>query len=263
VIELGSKARELVDRFPKGDPQRIALEKIALAVENWLVKNVQEIVAPAVEAKVDLDPNLQKEWERQAKKLAGLFADDFGFSQEEYIASLPQFEPQPKTFKGRFFIPLIVETRISLVSMAQRADLNYHGYSVSDWNGDQFKDPKNPKTPFYTPKTPYTTWMQHGRKNLGMSAEKFRSHHDPDERGATEYEGIALYLAKPDVFKSHGIYFPGSQVAGSRVSSISFVINSAGTSPILSSYDPENGHYHDGPASCGRKINKFVVDAIK
>lgn len=148
---------------------------------------------------------LQEEWNRQAGKLARLFAEELGLNRKDYLASLPQFEPQPETFKGKFDIPVIVETRVPLSRLLEAAGLKKYfdvDKKVKDWEGSGFE----------TTKAPYTTWMQDGRKNLKKSIKVVRSGYDPDERGATAYDGVALYLAKPNILSSHYVDLPGSKV---------------------------------------------------
>lgn len=153
--------------------------------------------------RIDLD----LEWRRQSGRYVELgFHVELGLSVEDYLASLPRFEPQPESFRGCFDIPVLVEIRIAPSRQAKMAGLLYflEGITVRDWDND----PKGYKTP----DVPYTTWMQDGGKNLGKSMEDVRQELKPDERGATEYDGIALYITNTRVLNEHDIDLPGTSV---------------------------------------------------
>ena len=147
---------------------------------------------------------LEAEWQSQAQKMAKLFAKDLGLTKEQYLAYLPRFEPQPEQYKGRFDIPVIVETRIPLKRVIKEADIYIclDPSSIIDWK----------KSGFTTGKQPYTAWLNDGRSNLGESVDAVRNSLKFDERGGTVFEGIALYLRNPRIIDDHFLAFPGSQV---------------------------------------------------
>jgi hypothetical protein len=159
---------------------------------------------------------LEAQWQAQADRYVKLgFHRELDMSQEDYLASLPRFEPQPEAYKGRFDIPVLVETRIPAVRQAKLAGLNYYleGHNPRDWE----QDPKG----YQTPQNPYTTWMQDGRINLDKSVEVVRTRLAEDERGATEWDGIALYIKSPQILKHHAIDLPGTSVGSAYAAFLS------------------------------------------
>jgi hypothetical protein len=151
--------------------------------------------------------------------------------------------PQPERFKGRFDIPVIVFGQIPVEDQAKLGGLNYglKGLIVRDWE----EDPRG----YRTPKGTYITWMQDGGKNFNRSVEKVRYTLAPDERGATVYDGIGLYIARPNILTGHYVDLPGTS-AGSDDAAC---LGSSVTGPRLD--------YHFagaaaapwfGSASCGR-----------
>lgn len=150
---------------------------------------------------------LSLEWQRQARRYVKLgFHTELGLSPEDYLASLPKFEPQPESFRGRFDIPVLVETRIALFRQAELARLAYYlgGLNVRDWESDP--------SGYKTPDSPYTTWMQDGKTNLGRSVRAVRRTLEPDERGATVHDGVALWIVTPDLLNDHYVDLPGTSV---------------------------------------------------
>ncbi len=155
---------------------------------------------------------LGEEWKRQAQNLARYFAEELRMTQEQYIATLPTFEPQLENYKGRFDIPVIVETRISLKKMVELVGIRaYFGVnSIKDWGKGTFK----------TPDVPYTAWVNDGISNLNKPVSEIRKSLKQDERGATIYDGVALYLRYPEILENHFLDFPGSQVPSSFAPSL-------------------------------------------
>lgn len=162
--------------------------------------------------------DLSSEWNRQARILAKLFAKELKFkTQEEYIATLPKFEPQPESFKGRLDTLLLVETRVPIERQCKLAGIDYappHRYgidqlsSVEDWTGDS--------EGYKTPNTPYATWTNtpenlnpydfsretnEGKRFLNRDVKGVRQELLADERGGTVFDGVALYIAKPQYVK--------------------------------------------------------------
>lgn len=155
--------------------------------------------------------DLEAEWTRQSQRFIELgFPTELGLSDSVYLESLPRFTSQPEQFKERFDIPVVVETRIPVIRQSKLAGVNYFlkGLEVKDWK----KDPRKYKTP----DDPYTTWMQDGKKNLNITVKNVRNYFAKDERGATEFDGIALYITHPEIIKDHGIDLPGTLVGSDR-----------------------------------------------
>lgn len=145
----------------------------------------------------------------QPLQMDELFAKELGFkTKEEYITTLPKFEPQPDNWKGRFDIPAIVETRIPVKRMLELAGIGvyFDPDSIKDWENGKFK----------TPDKPYTVWLNDGSSNLNKSVDQVRKSLKADERGANIYEVIALYLRDPKILNHHYLDVPGSQVGSDR-----------------------------------------------
>lgn len=197
---------------------------------------------PSSEKTKQIDLGL--EWQRQAQKLIDLgFHRDLGLSEETYLLSLPKFESQPEAFRGRFDIPVLVETRIDPARQAELAGLDYwiKGLDVSDWKDD----PKGYKTP----ETPYTTWMQDGKKNLKRNVEDVRENLETDERGATKYDGVALFIAHPEILNDHYIDLPGTSLGADYAASLS---QWNGKPRVYYDGRVGNAVSRFGSASCGR-----------
>lgn len=186
-----------------GDPRDVERANIIKSIHKARGKDI-----PLPKEKLSTsENNLEAEWLKQAKKYIKLgFHKELDLSKEDYLNSLPKFEPQPENFKGRFDIPLIVETRIPIKRQCELVGIDYSLGSLPcvDWSGDT-KDYK-------TPKKPYVTWMQDGTKNLDKSVEGVREEFTEDERGATVFDGLALYIARPKILEHHFIDLPGTKV---------------------------------------------------
>lgn len=196
--------------------------------------------------------DLNQEWERQAQNLARLFAKELEFkTPEEYIATLPKFEPQPEEYKGRLDIPVIVETRIPLKRMLELAGLvNYYVNVdiVTDWGEGGFA----------TPSTTYTSWINNRTSDLGNSVNAVRKSLKVDERGANIYEGIALYLRDPKILDNPYLALPGSEVhPGSSPFLTGYTQDSRGEGqrPGLASYFNFDRYPDARFAVAGRKIS--------
>lgn len=207
----------------------------------------QERLPPAQESSVLIREltriALDLECRRQARRYVELgFPRELGLSGEDYLASLPRFEPPPESFRGRFDIPVLVETRIAPKRQAGLAGLAYYlgGLNVCDWEAD----PKGYKTP----ETPYTTWMQDGKKNLKRSVSDVRSTLKIDERGATEYDGVALWIAKPSVLNDHSVDLPGTSFGSNDAP---YLHQWLGESRV-NCHHVGNAYSRFGSASCGR-----------
>lgn len=160
----------------------------------------EKLVVPTAESAVDLEV----EWYKQAQRMADLFAKELKQSKDEYVEKLPRFSPQPETFKGRFDTPVVAETRIALPRMLDIVGINpsfgFDTTLLKDWQEDMFR----------TPTSPYTTWLDDGRRNMKKAVETVRKNLVADERGGSVYDGVALYLKNPDILKHHFLDFPGS-----------------------------------------------------
>ncbi len=149
---------------------------------------------------------LAAEWSRQAQNLAGLFAKELKFkTQEEYIATLPKLEPQPDAWRGRFDTPLIVETRVSPKRQAELLGMRNFLDGLKKTDG-------NTKKKYVLPKAPYTTWLNNGKDKFSKAPNAILKNLKADEIAANELDGIALYIANPDILDYQFLYLPGTIV---------------------------------------------------
>jgi len=196
----------------------------------------------------ETDISLQLEWSRQASKFIELgFHKKLGLSEEQYLATLPKFGSQPEGFKGRFDIPVLVETRVPPRSQLELAGFEAYleGLEVYDWPGD----PKGYKTPGM----PYVAWVQDGSKSLNKSVEEVRRGLAPDERGATLLDGTGLVIAHTELLKGHYIHLPGSEVGGRNKFCYAPYLSLGGDGPRLSYGWFDSADWSFGSASCGRQ----------
>lgn len=192
---------------------------MSMSAEN--LRRIQE------EEKVGGQLGLAQEWQRQANRFITLrFHQYLTLSEQDYLDSLPQFTLQPEQFKGRFDIPLLVETRIPVSQQAKRANVRYclDGLNVLDWD----EDPQGYKTPTH----PYVTWVRDSVENTIYNAEDARSKLQKDERGGTEYDGISFYIRHPQALKGHFSYLLGTSVAGPREKDVAFM-GDGGDGPLI------------------------------
>lgn len=209
--------------YLEGEFRRLGDEDLAREISNirkrYAERHKQEDVHPLSVEKMLRESLFPKPFTTEADLLVEYFSQcrkyiDLGFhralgmTEEEYVESMPKFEFQTDPFKGRFDIPVLVETRIPLKQTANLAYLDYYlnDMEVADW----MDDPER----YRSPNIPYTTWMQDGKKYLGKSVRDVRANLAPDERGATVYDGIALFVLNPGLLhdKTHYIDLPGTSV---------------------------------------------------
>ena len=151
--------------------------------------------------------SLEAEWQRQGQRYIELgFHTELKIIESEYLASLPKFTPQPESFKERLDTPVMVETRVPIKRQYELAGIAYHleGSDKSDWA----KDPKKYKTP----DSPYTVWLDEGARDMNRKVEDVRKKLAGDERGGTEFDAIALYIAKPNILEKRFLDLPGTTV---------------------------------------------------
>ncbi|QQG43257.1 MAG: hypothetical protein HYW45_03580 [Candidatus Daviesbacteria bacterium] len=159
--------------------------------------------------------DLETEWLIKANRLAFLYAKELGQSREQYIDYLPKFEPQPESYRYRFYIPAIVQVPQGKLTLVRMLDIlgvtNYllNLRDIKDWQ----KDPQK----FKTPNKPYTTYLHDGLINLGRTPRDVRSSLVYGERGGTVFDGLALLAQDPDILKNHYLDLPGSQYGSGGV----------------------------------------------
>lgn len=190
------------------------------------------------------------ELKRQAKRYIELgFHKELGFTEQEYLESLPKFFTQPESYKGRFDTPLLVETRIPMARLASLSGIedpsmqHFNDFDLLDWEEDPQK--------FRTPNKPYTTWLNNSEMNFKESIDMVRANLKEDERMTTIFDGIALYISQPEILEIRDIIFGGS-VYKSRYA---VWLGTWYNIPCLELEDTSDKH---GPGSgsvvCGRKL---------
>lgn len=150
---------------------------------------------------------LQAEWQRDAQKLAGLFAKLEKKSEAEYMDSLPKPFSQQESYRGRFDISLIVPVptkNVPLKEMLEMAGISsyYDANLTKDWEGNSYR----------TPDKPYFTWVSDGSSNLKKPVKDVRTSLASDSRGGTLFDGIGLIIKNVDILQHHFLDLPGSRV---------------------------------------------------
>ncbi|MCL5439178.1 MAG: hypothetical protein M1268_04320 [Patescibacteria group bacterium] len=240
AIEARDLLRRQLEQLPEDHPER-AFINTQIGVFDAYIAARKGVASEPSESSERVD--LNAEWKRRAERYIELgFHKELGLSKKDYLASLPKFELQPESFRGRFDIPILVETRIKSQRQAELAGLSYYlsGSAVSDWEGDPMD--------YKTSDVPYTAWMQDGRKNLKRSVDDVRKALEIDERGATEYDGVALWISNPSVLRDHYIDLPGTQVGSGGAPDLARGLGG----PRLDYGWAGNGDPRFGSASCGR-----------
>lgn len=210
-----------------------------MSSERRELKQLGDVPLPSAE--LDLDAK----WSRQTQRFLELgFHNELKLSKREYLDSLPKFRTQPEQFLGRFDIPVIVETRIPVKRQCELVGIKYFldGLEVVDWADD----PKG----YRTSDKPYVAWLQDGEKNLNKAVQAVRKKLVEDERGGTEFDGVALYTAHPQVLEHHFLDLPGT-MAGSFSTPFLHLWHSL---PRLSCSCPDQALPLFGSVTCGREI---------
>ncbi len=232
-------------------PERLA----AKGASDEFIEVQQAIVLSALEAPVI---DLKTEWAKQAEQLAYLFARHLGMSREEYAATLPHFLPQPEAYRGRFDIPLIVSVhpKLGIGRIARIAGITQY-FDVAD----RTKDWKDRPNGFATPRVPYTTWVDNGRRSLGVSVDAVRGDLGADERGGNIFDGIALYLKDPTLLERHNLDLPGSQVDPNYVHDYAPSLYLMNGKPKLYCRRTDDAAWRFGSVLAGKQINTKILAA--
>jgi hypothetical protein len=172
------------------------------------------------------------------------FATQLGMSPNRFKDSIMGLvAAQPEAWRGRFDLPRIrIGPQIPIGDQYKMLGLNYvlGGLRVSDWE----EDPGGYKTP----EAFSLVWMQDGRVNRDRSMDDVRSTMATDERGATLYDGVGLYVSDPDVLDDHFPAFPGMQVEPSFAPAFDRWLDGPKVGASATSYKSP----YFGAATCGR-----------
>ncbi len=150
---------------------------------------------------------------------------------------------QPEAWRGRFDLPrVVIGPKIPLGDQYKMLGLNYllGGFRVSDWE----EDPGGYKTP----EASRLVWMQDGRVNLKRSMDDVRPTMATDERGASIYDGVGLFISDPDVLSHHFVAFPGTQIESGYAPAFDRWLDGPKVGGSATSYTSP----YFGAATCGR-----------
>lgn len=154
---------------------------------------------------------LSAEWQRQGQNFLRLgFHTEIGYEdtnegRQEYLDSLPKFEPQSEEYRGTFDKPLLVEKRIPWEKQAELA-----GIDISDnlranldqtqrWEGSHSNAPED---------KPYSGWFNNWGQRFVDKIRPIdaRDQLTTDEIGGDPFEGIAQEIHHPED-SANGRYF--------------------------------------------------------
>jgi len=208
AVEIRKSIDEALCKLPPVHPDRRVLENLKEEFGRLLEARETGIIMTLTEF------DLKTEWSRQAKLLITLgFHKQLRLSEKEYLSSLPLFEPQPESFKGKFDIPVLVEPRIPVAQLCKLATIMYprSDFSFNDWHQHPDGEWCEPVGGYTTPNNAYVTWMQDG-SHRDVEKLTIRRHLAPNEKEATFHEGLALYIAHPEILLRYGVVMHGSFV---------------------------------------------------
>lgn len=182
--------------------------KHADLIASWLKERGSDFPLTGETSTIYPEISLEAEMERQAKryldlkfhkhKKIGMSSGEFKDLIMELVAS------QPEDFKGRLNTPVAVFGQISPKDQCRLAGIDYFPDNTSDWT----EDPQRYKTPNYL----YLTWTDKGARFMNRTVRDVRKELLLDERGGTEFDGIGLYIIKPEVLEARSLDLPGTAV---------------------------------------------------
>lgn len=151
--------------------------------------------------------------------------------------------PQPENFRGRTDTPVIVSGQIPAKDQCKLAGIGYWlgGLTVSDWPND----PQHYKTPNGF----YMTWVDEGRRFMNRKVQDVRGELAPDERGGTEFDGVALYITKPNILQTRFLDLPGTSVESGSAAGLRLWDGQ----PEMLSYFVDGANPGFGSLVCGRQ----------
>lgn len=194
---------------------------------------------------------LNKEQQRQWKILANHFAEELGYTKEEYISTLPKFGPQPEGFEGRLKFPGIAETRISIERQCKILGIRYSPTEGLGKNGKI-----NPSQTEIETDQPYAFWTDMGLRYPKQNWINVLNNKDnkplfPGEYGGGCLEGISVFIAMSDILKKRFLDLPGIKSDPGKTA-ILFLM---GNKPEIG-FRPTNlgnGSVEISPLICGRQ----------
>lgn len=175
---------------------------ISETAESQSVKVGTEKVYPEIslEAEIERQAKIYLELEFHKHKNIRISKGEF----KDLVMGL--ITPQSEGFRGRLNTPVVVFGQIPAQDQCKLAGIDYFldGLNVRDW-------PDDPQQ-YRTPKTAYIMWADEGARFMNRKVQDVRQELAVDERGGTEFDGIALYVAKPKVLQTRFLDLPGTAV---------------------------------------------------
>lgn len=169
---------------------------------------------PRESSKIFPEISLEAEIERQAKRYLEL-----GYHRHKEIRmSNGKFKdwlmklvaPQPENFQIRLNTPVAVFGQVPIKDQCALAGIKYflEGYDARDW-------PEDPQQ-YETPNSLYLAWTDEGARFMKIGVRDVRRELAVDERGGTKFDGVGLYIVKPQVLQKRFLDLPGTAVGSDR-----------------------------------------------
>lgn len=153
-----------------------------------------------------IETELEDTRQRQIQRLLDLgFHESLGMSENDYLASFPDFPERLPAYGQILDTPLLVDPRVRLSD--QHKQLEIRGWA----------DPSKTRDITKVPETPYAIWT-HGRLLGPGAVDKLRDLDKPKRNALShaweaspQVEVTALWIQQPDVFEGHGFEAIGSR----------------------------------------------------
>ncbi|WP_132975282.1 hypothetical protein [Pseudonocardia dioxanivorans] len=138
--------------------------------------------------------DLDKEWQRQVDKYLELgFHTAMHFTEEQYVRTLPKFERQPKEYRGRFDMPMLVDPRLFW-----RNQCVLGGVRIPHF--DYCTEPIPADERFRVPARPYAAWFGAWDQRFPerIAPPDARAQLAEDEIGGNSWEMAAVEILWPE-----------------------------------------------------------------
>lgn len=156
------------------------------------------------ETRKPIELNLDAEWQRQTSRFVELgYHSELGLTEAAYLESLPRFKRQPKEYRGRFDVPMLVEVRIPWKKQAQLSGINISEYFAARIDQICPYDERSE-----TPEVPFAGWFNKWGQEFPDKIKPFDASNQlaADAIGAGPSDGIAQQVHHPEVTEN-GKYF--------------------------------------------------------
>jgi hypothetical protein len=131
------------------------------------------------------------------------FHEHLGLADDDYISSFPDIGVQPTQYRGRFDVPLLVETRIDWRDQADLADIARGGGSLNL----AYRPVDRRSAVLPSPYAGWFTWWGQ-RFHAPIAPDAARTQLATDEVGANLNELIAFHIAHPELNESGRFFEP-------------------------------------------------------